>query len=79
MTLSTRETWQPGTGGFGNGSWLFRHERILRPRGRAGVDRDDPSGRRAWRCKFLDTAESYGPFTNEELLGRALEGLRTRW
>jgi aryl-alcohol dehydrogenase-like predicted oxidoreductase len=25
---------------------------------------------------FFDTAESYGPFTNEELLGRALEGRR---
>lgn len=27
-------------------------------------------------CTFLDTAERYGPFTNEELLGRALEGRR---
>jgi aryl-alcohol dehydrogenase-like predicted oxidoreductase len=27
-------------------------------------------------CTFLDTAEVYGPFTNEELLGRALEGKR---
>jgi aryl-alcohol dehydrogenase-like predicted oxidoreductase len=27
---------------------------------------------------FLDTAEVYGPFTNEELLGRALAGLRDR-
>ena len=27
-------------------------------------------------CNFFDTAESYGPFTNEELLGRALEGRR---
>jgi aryl-alcohol dehydrogenase-like predicted oxidoreductase len=27
-------------------------------------------------CTFLDTAEFYGPFTNEELLGRALEGRR---
>jgi aryl-alcohol dehydrogenase-like predicted oxidoreductase len=25
---------------------------------------------------FFDTAEAYGPFTNEELLGRALKGLR---
>src|SRR5665213_155478 len=25
---------------------------------------------------FLDTAEVYGPFTNEELLGRALKGKR---
>ena len=27
-------------------------------------------------CTFLDTAEVYGPFTNEELLGRALRGRR---
>ena len=27
-------------------------------------------------CTFLDTAEIYGPFKNEELLGRALQGRR---
>jgi aryl-alcohol dehydrogenase-like predicted oxidoreductase len=27
-------------------------------------------------CNFWDTADIYGPFTNEELLGRALEGRR---
>jgi aryl-alcohol dehydrogenase-like predicted oxidoreductase len=27
-------------------------------------------------CNFFDTAESYGPFTNEELLGRAFKGRR---
>ncbi|MEI9405985.1 aldo/keto reductase [Mesorhizobium argentiipisi] len=27
-------------------------------------------------CTFLDTAEIYGPFVNEELLGRALKGRR---
>lgn len=27
-------------------------------------------------CTFFDTAEVYGPFTNEELLGRALKGRR---
>jgi aryl-alcohol dehydrogenase-like predicted oxidoreductase len=27
---------------------------------------------------FLDTAEAYGPFTNEELIGRALQGRRDR-
>jgi aryl-alcohol dehydrogenase-like predicted oxidoreductase len=27
-------------------------------------------------CTFLDTAEVYGPFTNEDLLGRALAGKR---
>ncbi len=29
-------------------------------------------------CDFLDTAEIYGPFLNEELLGRALEGRRDK-
>ena len=29
-------------------------------------------------CTFLDTAEVYGPFKNEELLGRALAGRRHR-
>ncbi len=29
-------------------------------------------------CTFLDTAEMYGPFTNEELLGRVLSGRRDR-
>src|ERR671924_1591023 len=27
-------------------------------------------------CTFLDTAEVYGAYTNEELLGRALKGRR---
>src|ERR1700704_5261782 len=30
------------------------------------------------RCTFLDPAEVYGPYANEELLGRALEGRRDR-
>ena len=29
-------------------------------------------------CTFFDTAEAYGPFKNEELLGRALRGKRDR-
>jgi aryl-alcohol dehydrogenase-like predicted oxidoreductase len=29
-------------------------------------------------CTFLDTAEAYGPFTNETLLGKALKGLRDK-
>src|SRR3954468_7200278 len=27
-------------------------------------------------CNFLDTADMYGPFTNERLVGRAIEGRR---
>ena len=36
-------------------------------------------------CNFLDTAEMYGPFKNEELLGKAIDGRReefviaTKW
>ena len=36
-------------------------------------------------CNFLDTAEMYGPYTNEELLGKAIDGRRddfviaTKW
>src|ERR1700733_2241004 len=29
-------------------------------------------------CLFFDTAEAYGPFTNEILLGRCLQGKRDR-
>src|ERR671915_2025702 len=29
-------------------------------------------------CTFLDTAEVYGPFTNEELVGKAVKGRRDR-
>src|SRR5829696_4351575 len=30
-------------------------------------------------CSFLDTAEMYGPFTNEELVGKAIAGNRDKW
>src|SRR5947207_8206261 len=30
-------------------------------------------------CNFLDTAEAYGPFTNEELIGRAITGHRDEY
>jgi aryl-alcohol dehydrogenase-like predicted oxidoreductase len=29
-------------------------------------------------CNFFDTAEAYGPFKNEELLGRAFKGIRDK-
>jgi aryl-alcohol dehydrogenase-like predicted oxidoreductase len=29
-------------------------------------------------CNFFDTAEVYGPFANEELLGKAFKGLRDK-
>src|SRR6188508_2596567 len=30
-------------------------------------------------CNFLDTAEMYGPFTNETLVGKAIAGRRDRF
>jgi aryl-alcohol dehydrogenase-like predicted oxidoreductase len=30
-------------------------------------------------CNFLDTADMYGPFKNERLVGRAIEGKRDRF
>jgi aryl-alcohol dehydrogenase-like predicted oxidoreductase len=30
-------------------------------------------------CNFLDTADMYGPFTNERLVGRAIEGKREQY
>ena len=30
-------------------------------------------------CTFFDTAQGYGPLTNEELLGRAFKTGATRW
>ena len=41
----------------------------------ARVDRDDPPRARP-RRHFLDTADMYGPFTNEQLVGRAIRGRR---
>jgi aryl-alcohol dehydrogenase-like predicted oxidoreductase len=48
----------------------------------AGSTRSEPSGVRAWPDRaengvtFFDTAEAYGPFTNEEVVGEALAPLR---
>ncbi len=41
---------------------------------RATIDRALELG-----CNFLDTAEMYGPFTNEELIGKAIAGRRDDW
>src|SRR3954469_5546844 len=30
-------------------------------------------------CNFLDTAEAYGPYTNEELVGKAIAGRRDEY
>ena len=54
---------------------LHGHERVLRRRRRRRVDRHDPRALDAG-VDFLDTADMYGPFKNEELVGRAIQGRR---
>ena len=43
---------------------------------RRRVGRDDPRGARPRASTFLDTADMYGPFKNEELVGRAIAARR---
>ena len=54
---------------------LHGHEPVLRAGRRGRVDRHAAPRDRA-RLQFLDTAEVYGPLTNEALLGKALKGRR---
>ena len=51
-------------------------ERQLRAAGEARGGRQDHSRRRRARRQLFDTAEAYGPFTNEELVGEALAPFR---
>ena len=41
-----------------------------------GVDRGRSTARSSIGVTLLDTADMYGPFTNEELVGRAIDGRR---
>ncbi len=54
---------------------MYGDVRVLRPHRRLGGDCDDPPRTRVG-VTLLDTAEAYGPFTNERLVGRAIEGRR---
>ena len=51
---------------------LHGHVRVLRPARRRRVDRDASTARSSSASNFLDTADIYGPFTNEELVGQAI-------
>ena len=67
------------TGGLGNGSRVHEHQRQLRTacRQRARAS----SVIRAAHEKgvtFFDTAEVYGPYTNEDLVGEALAPIRDK-
>ena len=46
-------------------------------RRRRRIDRARSIARLSSACTFFDTAEVYGPFTNEDLLGKALQGRRS--
>ena len=71
------QTWKERSGGLGAGARLHGDELWLRPGRwtsrqrisliRAAVERG---------VTFFDTAEAYGPFTNEELVGEALAPFR---
>src|SRR3954449_9201372 len=70
ITLGTLDVGRIGLGGMGMSSAYSGH----------GSD-DDESIRTIHRAldlgvTLIDTAEIYGPFTNEELVGRALAGRR---
>ena len=63
-------------GGFGHRLWLYGVE--LSSRHCARSTRDDYAGPRSRGVgvTFFDTAEAYGPFTNESLVGDALESFK---
>src|SRR6202142_2873273 len=72
------KTWEKRPRSLGDGTRLHGHGPGLRPGGekqamisviRAAVERG---------VTFFDTAEAYGPFTNEELVGEALAPFRGR-
>ena len=74
--MQKRKLGNSGLGSLGHRLWLHGPELRLRPRGdkeegitliRAAVERG---------VTFFDTAEVYGPFTNEEMVGEALAPVR---
>ena len=50
--------------------------RLLRQRPTRARRSRPSTARSSSACTFLDTAEMYGPYTNEELVGRAIAGRR---
>ncbi|KAK9809030.1 hypothetical protein WJX72_008176 [[Myrmecia] bisecta] len=56
------------------GSYLDKDHQASDEENRAVIDRALELG-----VTFLDTADIYGPFTNEEQVGRAIEGKRDQY
>ena len=75
--VDSSETWHAGPRGLRNRAGLMGMSHVVRP----AEERDERESiatiHRAIElgCTFFDTAEVYGPYTNEELLGRALRQL----
>ena len=58
----------------GRGARLHGHVRVLRRRATTPSRSRRSTARSTSASNFLDTADMYGPFTNEELVGRAIAG-----
>jgi len=70
--MQKRKTGKKQSGSFGHRARLHGNELFIRPaQGQEGDDRSSSRGCRPW-ITFFDTAEVYGPFINEELVGEAL-------
>jgi len=73
---ATARTWQERPEGSGPGCWLHGPQLRLRPGdGRAdAIQLIRDAAERG--VTFFDTAEAYGPFTNEQIVGQALAPIR---
>ena len=75
--MQKRKLGNSGSGSLGPRPRLHGHELRLRSgRRQAGRHRADPRRPSSAASRFFDTAEVYGPFTNEELVGEALAPFR---
>ncbi len=71
------QTWKKQLGSIGDRTRLHGNENCLGSRhGQEGRDLADSSGSLSGVSDSSDTAEAYGPFTNEELVGEALAPFR---
>ncbi|CAM5289514.1 hypothetical protein GCM10010256_65280 [Streptomyces coeruleorubidus] len=74
--------WEHETRHAGGSGGLPHRSRLTASHGYTGKNTDDAEVIRAVHralelgVTFIDTAEVYGPFLNEELVGRALKGRR---
>ena len=72
------DTGQRPARGLGDRAGLHGDQPVLRPLARPGDDGDFLHQAVEHGVTFFDTAEVYGPYHNEEVVGEALEALRER-